>query len=53
MEGTEEVLSSKTFTLGRNDRNLVQELKVTVPEIESGTCRITVRVEKTAAQIPF
>lgn len=24
----------KTFTLGRNDRNLVQELKVTVPEMK-------------------
>ena len=52
MEGTEEVLSSKTFTLGRNDRNLVQELKVTVPEMESGTCRITVRVEKTGSADP-
>lgn len=45
-DGREEILSSKTFTLGRSDRNLVQELKVTVPKTESSTCRVTVRVEK-------
>ncbi|WP_373264351.1 carboxypeptidase regulatory-like domain-containing protein [Hungatella hathewayi] len=45
-DGREEILSSKTFTLGRSDRNLVQELKVTVPKTESSTCKVTVRVEK-------
>lgn len=49
--GTEEKLASKDFTLEQYDRNLVQELKFTVPGGDD-TSLVFVRVEKTGSADP-
>lgn len=50
--GTETVLDAKTFTLGNEDRNLVQELKFTVPETTGADSPTIIRVEKTGSSDP-